>query len=311
MNNTSQVTVAICCYNAEKYLPKLLDQLTGQSCPLPWEILIVDNNSHDNSVQIIDSFTKSSKTSIRYVLESEQGIPYARNRAIEESTNSEFLVFIDADELPDINWLSSAINCLKTHSADCVGGEIDLELVSRPAWLCDNLLPFLGLVKHGHQPFQIKDRSTPVWSGNIAYRMSLFNGGLRFDTRYNRKGKGVGGGEDGMMFRHLLETNSPMFYEPKMRIVHLIPPEKLTRSYFLKLHYIAGKKFGLYELSANKNKAILGVPRYMFLLVARQCLTTLKFTIIRHPGYMREAMNVSYFLGQMIGLAQKHNVGKN
>lgn len=311
MNHSPEATVAICCYNASEYLPKLLGLLLKQSCPVLWEILIVDNNSSDNSVNIVKDFTKTSKIPVRFVQETEQGIPYARNRAIEESKNSTFLVFIDADELPDKNWLVTAIKSLQTHSADCVGGEIGLDLSHRPAWLCDSMLPFLGQVKHGNKPFKIQDRSTPIWSGNIAYRLSLFKGTLPFDTRYNRKGKGIGGGSDGILFRKLLESDCVMRYEPEMRIIHLIPPEKLTRYYFLKLHFIAGKKAGLYELDVANGRKIFDVPLYMFLLFGKKTLTTLKLFITQHSDYMREAMNASHLLGQIMGLSQRHNAKNN
>ena len=306
MNTPPEVTVAICCYNAEKYLPKLLELLIQQSCPLPWEVLIVDNNSNDNSSCIIKDFSKKSNTPVRYVLELEQGIPYARNRAIMESKGSTFLAFIDADELPDKNWLTTAIGSLQANSADCVGGEIGLDLPQRPAWLCDNLLPFLGQVNHGNTSFQIQDGSTPVWSGNIAYRMSLFSDDLCFDVRYNRKGQGIGGGSDAVLFLKLLEAKCLIYYEPEMRIIHLIPHEKLTRTYFLKLHYISGKKNGLYEINIGGVRKIFGVPRYMLLLVGMKLLTTLKLFITNRP-YMREAMNLSHLIGQIVGLSQNDN----
>lgn len=304
MNNSPEVTVAICCYNAAKYLPLLLDQLVMQSCPFAWEILIIDNNSDDNSNAIITQFATTSHIPIRTVLEPSQGIPHARNRAIIESKKSTFLAFIDADELPAKNWLMAAINCLNAHSADCVGGEIELDLSYCPAWLSNNLLPFLGQVNHRDHSFQIVDRNTPIWSGNIAFRLSLFNQGLRFDTRYNREGKGIGGGEDGILFRHLLASDNRIFYEPEMRITHLIPEAKLTRSYFLKLHYIAGKKVGLYELAIDKNRSIFGVPRYMFFLFGKKTIHALMLFIIQHKNHMREAMNATHLLGQIIGLSQ-------
>lgn len=302
MNAPPQVTVAICCYNAAEYLPKLFDQLVKQSCPLSWEILVIDNNSTDNSETIINDFAKSSIVPIRMVKETQLGIPFARNRAISESWSSTFLAFIDSDELPDTNWLATAITSLQTQTADSVGGEIELDLSLRPAWLSDSLLPFLGQVNYGNHPFPIQDRSTPIWSGNIAYRLSLFAGTPPFDTRYTRKGKGIGGGSDGILFRQLLASGAMMLYEPEMRIKHIIPKEKLTRRYFLKLHFIAGKKSGLYELSNTQGTSIFGVPRYMFLLFIKKILTALKFFTLNHSEYMREAMNAAHLLGQIIGL---------
>lgn len=307
MTHSIEVTVAICCYNAANFLPNLLAQLVKQNCPLPWEILLINNNSTDNSVEIISHFSKSSSIPIRYILESEQGIAFARNRAIKESQASTFLAFIDADELPGKAWLSTAIDSLQNHSSDCVGGKIDIDLLTRPKWLCDSLLPFLGLLDHGSTPMKIINDKTPIWSGNIAYRLSLFKGGEPFDTRYNRKGKGIGGGEDSILFRKLLASNCYMRYEPKMQIVHHIPPEKLRRYYFVMLHFISGKKVGLFEFKLDSKNCIFGVPPYMFLLFFKKTLLALRLLITGHGYYMREAMNASHFLGQIIGLIQQNS----
>ena len=93
-------------------------------------------------------------------LETNQGIPHARNRAIDESLDSTFLAFIDADELPYKTWLVSALHGLTDYFADCVGGEIVVDIPNRPKWLSDSVILFLGKVDHGSSPFPIVDRST-------------------------------------------------------------------------------------------------------------------------------------------------------
>ena len=145
------------------------------------------------------------------MIETQQGIPFARNRAIRESLAHDFLLFIDDDELPSVRMLESAVYSLDNEKAECVGGKIsiDFDSHSRPAWLSDDLLPFYGEINYAANAFWIVDRSTPIWSGIVAYRTALFadNPELRFDHRYNRKGKGIGGGEDSIMFQQLLKRN--------------------------------------------------------------------------------------------------------
>ncbi|MCP5006198.1 MAG: glycosyltransferase family 2 protein [Planctomycetes bacterium] len=295
------ITVAICSYNAADYLNKLIPSIAILDCSIPYEILIVDNNSTDNTKNIIKPLSDQIPVPLRYVLETRQGISYARNRAIEESLNSTFLAFIDSDELPDKYWLKSAVQGLIRHSADCVGGEISVDIPNRPKWLSDSVLLFLGKVNHGTTPFQIIDLSTPVWSGNIAYRTSIFSNGLQFDSRYNRKGSGIGGGEDAIMFKEILKRGYHIRYEPNMRIRHLIPKKKLNRSYFLKLHYIAGKKNGMYETELEL-PAILGIPRYMYLQLIKKFTFAIKFYFTQDQEYLRVSMNVTHQLGVMIGI---------
>ena len=298
------MTVAVCCYNAAEYLETLIRQLEALHCPIPFEILIVDNNSTDNTAEVVENLSKSSRIPVRYVIEKQQGIPFARNRAIDESLHNEFLAFIDSDELPESKWLASAYRGLDSQQADCVGGEIKLNLPNRPEWLSDNLLPFLGKVDYGDIPVRVVDRSTPVWSGNVAYRTALFADGMRFDTRYNRKGAGIGGGEDAIMFRELLDGKRHIHYEPEMCITHFIPDSKLRRTYFLKLHFTSGKKAGMYEMVWD-GAMLFGVPRYMYPQLLKKTLLALKLLFTRDSECLREAMNVTYLYGMMSGFASK------
>jgi len=301
--DNNQITVAVCSYNAAQYLPTLLEKLISQDCSIPFEVLIVDNNSTDNTRTLVSDFAKSSTIPIRYVKESEQGIAFARNRAINESLSSRYLAFIDADEIPEKNWLQGAVRTLSDEKTDCVGGKITISLPYRPKWLSDDLLPFYGEVNHSDTAFKISGNSTPIWSGNIAYNTRIFQDELRFDIRYNRKGVGIGGGEDAVMFEYLLQHQFNLIYQPDMEILHLISEEKIKRWYFLRLHYLSGKKAGLYEINPD-GKKIAGIPGFMYLQLLKKFYKVIHLYFEQPYSYMREAMNASYHLGMMAGLVK-------
>jgi glycosyltransferase involved in cell wall biosynthesis len=294
----NRLTVAICTYNRANFLPKLVAALRGQECFIPFEILVIDNNSTDNTQEILREFSETSGTPVRVVKERHQGITYARNRAIEESRDSKYLVFIDDDELPLPGWLKAAVDALENEGADCVGGgiRVHLALPERPGWLNDELLGFLGQVQYGSNPFWITDRSTPIWSGNIAYRTSLFAKGLCFDHRYNRPGQGVGGGEDAIMLRRLLDENRRIRYRPDMVVEHFIGPEKLRRGYFLRRHFIAGCKFGQHETGEYEH-TFLGIPPFMIVQVLRQYGRACKMYLQKDPKAFRQLMNAFHAIG--------------
>ncbi|MDA9981322.1 glycosyltransferase family 2 protein [Gammaproteobacteria bacterium] len=299
-------TIAICSYNAAHLLPGLVGAFRRQRCPLDAEILVVDNNSTDGTRAVVAELAGDSATPIRYVQESAQGISFARNRAIQETLSSNYLVFIDTDELPAPGWLETAADALGREGADCVGGAIRVRLPTgnRPQWLIDELLGFLGEVDYGVEPFWISDRSTPVWSGNVAYNTNVFASGLRFDDRYNRRGEGVGGGEDAIMFRALLSREARIRYRPEMHIDHIIGPKKLRRRYFLKLHYSAGRRFGEFE-TPDYARTFFGIPPFMLPQAFSHALTTARLYLSRDPHAVRQAMNLVYALGTIVGRTQR------
>ena len=305
----NKLVVAICTFNGAKRLPKLINSLSHLECPVPFEILIINNNSSDNTQAVIDELAAIISIPLLSVIEREQGIPFARNRAIEKSLNSKYLLFIDDDELPHETTLTAAIDTLQNTNALCVGGKISINFspYNRPDWLSDDLLPFYGQIDYGSEAFEIIDRTTPVWSGIVAYNMDLFrnNPDLRFDIRYNRKKKGVGGGEDGIMFRELLKRKFKIFYAPGMSIEHFIEKNKIKRSYFIKLHFQAGKKYGQFEMS-NYQRELIGIPPFLIAQFFHQLMTTFSMLVKKQPGVIRQAMNASYALGSIVGKAKSH-----
>lgn len=298
----SILTVAVCTCNRAERLRKLIAELRMQECPVPFEILVVDNNSDDNTAEVVKELAGFDALSVRYVKEEKQGIVHARNCAIDNSKKSKYLAFIDDDELPCPVWMKTAIDVLTREGADCVGGRIHVTLpVHREIpWLEKELSGFLGEVDYGSEPFWITDRSTPVWSGNIAYRTSLFADGLRFDTRYNRIGKAIGGGEDAIMFQNLLKQEARIRYSPDMAIEHLVDEWKLKRGYFLKLHFLNGRKLGQYS-SDDYERTIMGIPPFMLEQAFRHCSKTLIKYFKRESGVMRQAMNGAHALGVISG----------
>ncbi|WP_348759547.1 glycosyltransferase [Candidatus Methylocalor cossyra] len=299
-----KLTFAVCTYNRSQRLPPLLERMRAQQCSVPFEVLVVDNNSTDDTRAVVARVAATPGTPVRYVREGQQGIPHARNRALAEAMGSDFLVFIDDDELPHPGLLEAAVQALTREGARCVGGKVKVRIPDglRPKWLADNLLGFLAEVDYGHKAFWIKDSSTPVWTANIAYDMRLFRDDpqLRFDPRFNRRGHGVGGGSDAVMFQALLERGTPIRYCPDMVVDHYVETWRLHRRYFLKLHFTSGRKYGQFQMGEYP-RTVFGIPPFLIVQALRQWLKTVLKLIRREPDVLRQAMNGTYALGLIWG----------
>lgn len=302
------LTFAFCTYNRADRLDKLVAEMRAQTCPVPFEILAINNNSSDHTAAVLARLAQQPGPPLRHVLETTQGIVPARNRAIQESLDSDILVFIDDDEAPLPGLLQAVTDAILNEGADCVGGPImiDYGICKHPSWLDRELSGFLGALDHGDQAFWISDGRTPVWSGNVAYRMALFRDDpeLRFDQRYNRAGAGIGGGSDAIMFRVFLDRKFKMRYRPDMAITHSVDPWKLRRGYFLRLHYRAGLRQGRFELNTYP-RAILGVPPFMLKQALQKSARAFLMGLTARPGTLRQAMNASHVFGMMAGLHRR------
>lgn len=302
------LTVAFCTFRRADRLDRLVAALRAQDCPVPFEILAVDNASPDATLDTLARLQTLPGAPLRVVTERAPGIVPARNRALSEALDRDILVFIDDDELPEPGFLRAAHDAIAREGAQCVGGriEIDFSPHTRPAWLDDEIAGFLGRLDHGDAPIWIENDATPVWSGNTAYAMTLFQAHpeLRFDARYNREGADVGGGEDAAMLRALLALGARIRYRPDMAVLHAVDAWKLTRGYFVKLHYRAGLRQGQLRLS-DFPRTVLGVPPFLLKQFLSHSLTTLKLFLTGKPRLLRQSMNTSHALGLIVGYRRR------
>jgi glycosyltransferase involved in cell wall biosynthesis len=295
--------VAICTYNGGDRLGPLVTAVWQQAVALAAlrvEILVVDNNSTDDTPAVVARLEEEG-VPVRRVQETRQGIPFARNRAVAEAPGP-YLAFIDDDELPGPDWLATALDALRDEGAQCVGGKIEVVLPGgkRPSWMIPEVEAFLGRIDHGDFPAWVTDTSMPIYSGNVAYNVASLGGQLNFDSRYNRAGTGIGGGSDGILFRQLVEAHARLRYRPEMVIEHHVGGEKVRRSYFLRLHFKGGVRHGAYQFP-DYPRQVFGVPPFLVVQALRQAGKTLKMLARRDPYAFRQAMNLTFDLGCMVG----------
>lgn len=300
-------TLAICTYNRADRLPALAEAMLAQQSPIPFEVLFVNNNSKDNTLEVLRDLA-DRHANIRFVTETEQGIVPARNRAIAEALNNDYLLFMDDDQLPAPSWAANGLDALINEGAECVGGRIVVRFTppGRPAWLEPELLGFLGELDNGPEAAWVTDHSRPVWSGNVGYAMRYFrdNPDLRFDQRYNRAGHAIGGGSDHVMFNNLLGRRARIRYRPDMVVEHYVDGWKLKRDYFLRLHYRAGLRHGLHELP-DFGRPLFRVPPFLVSQFLKHSARALAMHLTARPGALRQGMNAAHAWGTLVGYARR------
>ena len=111
------VSVIVPMYNAERYLAACLDGLVSQDYPSgDYEILLVDNQSTDRSVEIGRRYDR-----VTLLSEAMPGAYVARNRAIKVA-RGEILAFTDPDCVPGTSWIREIANAMADPGIDVVCG---------------------------------------------------------------------------------------------------------------------------------------------------------------------------------------------
>lgn len=112
-----QVSIIVPVYNAEAYLARCVDSLTGQTLE-NIEIILVDDGSADASPALCDSFAAVDGR-IRALHQENAGAGMARNRGL-ALAQGEYVGFVDADDYVDRNMYEALYQAAAAHSADMV-----------------------------------------------------------------------------------------------------------------------------------------------------------------------------------------------
>ena len=94
--NIHLVSIITACYNSEKHISDSITSVLNQTHQ-NWELLLVDDCSHDRTISIIKNFKKVDDRIRLFKFSENFGAAVARNKAIEEA-NGRFIAFLDSDD---------------------------------------------------------------------------------------------------------------------------------------------------------------------------------------------------------------------
>ncbi|HKG23369.1 MAG TPA: glycosyltransferase [Blastocatellia bacterium] len=282
-------SVIIPTYNRSGELEETLQSLSKVSTIDASEVIVIDNNSHDDTAEVVGRLSETFPGELRYVFEGEQGKPAALNTGIAAATGDVF-AFTDDDHRFEPDWLEASARGLDRLGCDYVGGKIlPLWGAPQPSWLSTESSRHRSVIGHadyGPEPFEFG--KSPAMGGNMAVRREAFERAGLWDNRLGRRGKTLLGQEQREWCMRARAAKLHGFYIPDMVVYHVVPPERLTRKYFRKWFYWHGiSRAVLYEnfgvdmespeetvLDFTKVPHIAGVPRYMYRTFLRSCVDT-------------------------------------
>jgi glycosyltransferase involved in cell wall biosynthesis len=122
------ISLIICTHNRSRSLRTLLESLekldlTG---PFTCEAIVVDNNSTDDTRDVVTGISKASPLVIKYAFEANQGLGHARNRGVAEASG-DVLAFTDDDCIPETTWARLIAAKFSSESSLAgIGGRVEL-----------------------------------------------------------------------------------------------------------------------------------------------------------------------------------------
>ncbi|MFI6743435.1 glycosyltransferase [Nonomuraea sp. NPDC050451] len=140
-----EISVIIPCRNAAKVIDSQLSALVAQECEVDWELVIADDGSTDDTIEVIRRY-ESLLPALRIVRDvTRRGAAAARNAGARMAA-AEHLLFLDADDSVNETYLQRMAVALRHHGLVCAA--LDFERLNSPAILTSNPRPRTTETQH-------------------------------------------------------------------------------------------------------------------------------------------------------------------
>ena len=254
-----KLSVIVPCFNAADTIPIQLEALANQQWSEPWEVIVSDNGSTDDSVTTVKKY-QEKLPNVRIVDSSDkQGAAHARNFGVLAAT-SDALAFCDADDEVSPGWVAAMGEALSKY--DFVACRLDDEKLNEP-WTLSYRRSYQrdGLLKNEYLC------SLPHASGStLGVKRSLYDA--------------VGGFDETMP--HLEDTDFCWKIQLKGTKLHFVPEAVVHYRFRHRLDgiYRQARGYGEGQVLLYKKYKSLGKPKLFWIENIKTWLLVLKYFLI-------------------------------
>lgn len=233
---TRDVSVVVCTRNRSTFLAKALNEVVGRGYRGgDWELLVIDNGSTDDTLEIARSVETRHPQLVRVMVEEEVGLSAARNRGIADAKYP-ILAFIDDDAFPLEGWLEALSEAFDDPTVVCAGGPVAPMFEGElPPWFCGRYLPYLTVWNLGDEMVDLHYNEYPR-GANMAFRADALARWGGFSPDLGRKGSSLLSCEETELCLRMERGGGRIVYVPGARVRHLtvagrVTPKWMTRRF--------------------------------------------------------------------------------
>lgn len=264
------ITVLFATHNGEDTLPIMLDSFNKLIMPKEGvEIIAVNNASTDNTVNILEKYSKILPLTI--VHENIKGKNNALNKGLSISSGR-YIIFTDDDIIPESTWLSTMVTCMDSKKEYGIFGGTILprwpKKGAAPSFIEEIPAPTVYAITQGatwnHSgPIE----ANKIFGANMAVRKSIFDTGIRFDGKVGPKGtQYIMGSETTFIETASRQLGVQCFFCADARVEHIIRPEQLQPGWLKKRAFLSGRGTAYKSITelGSAEKTILNVPLWTY-----------------------------------------------
>ena len=298
------VSIVISTYNRCGLLEGALQALLSQTAAdVAYEILVVDNNSTDQTRSAVQALAMRNQQKLKYLFEPKQGLSYGRNTGVAAATAS-IIAFTDDDVRVSADWVRRIKAGFEANpDIDFLGGKVVPRWPAEPPpWLTRENWSPLALLDYGEHPFYVDSgRQLCLIGANFAFRRRAFEKVGLFKTDFQRVKDGIGSLEDHEILLRLWRAGSKGLYAPELVVTAEIEPERMGKQYHRKWHASHGRFYAALhseEVERSKLGKFFGVPAHFYRQALNDLAGWIRARISNQPAeaFTRE-LGLRYFSG--------------
>ncbi len=261
------ISVVVATYNRSHLLDKAIQALLNQKTSgLEYEIIVVDNNSTDQTEETINSYVKHDSR-VRYIFEKRQGVAYGRNAGI-SAAQADLIAFCDDDVCVTEDWVQKIFEAFVRYpDAEFVGGRVlPVWTQSPPSWVTGKMPP-LAFQDHGDAPVIVsRDEPRCLISACLAVRKRAIEKAGAFPLETQRVKESIGSTEDADWEAKVWHYGGHGMYVPEIVCFSEVPLSRLAKSYHRRWHLGHGRFNALARRRDYEGGAwrFLDVPAFVY-----------------------------------------------
>ena len=243
------ISIVVSTYNRADRLPLALEAIRSQTGDLPYEIIVVDNNSTDDTAAVVAAIA-ANDARMRYVFEPKQGLSHGRNTGI-AMARAPIIAFCDDDVRVARDWIVELKRAFDHHpDIDYVGGRVLPEwLEPPPSWLTSSHWSPLAVQDYGLEPLVSgPDHAVCLVGASLAFRRTVFDRVGLFTPALGRIKDGIGSTEDHEMQLRMWREGMRGLYFPSVVAIADVTPDRLSKSYHRRWHTGHGRHCAMMRL---------------------------------------------------------------
>lgn len=271
------VSIIVFTYNSADLISETLHSLFALPKPqCPVEIIVVDNNSSDTTVEIVKKLLELQEIPFKIILQEKPGLFFSRIAGI-RAAKFGYFIFVDDDNRLRGDWVNFVFDHFNSNpETGLLGGVNNFQLESEePEWWRE-LSSAYAVGRANPETGLVTNPFGTLWGAGLSGRTAVVRDLYNFSDFWliGRTGNILLAGEDSeLCFRVRLMGYS--LFQSELQLTHYIVSRKINTSYLLGLHrgfHLSDHYLLQYRIAVVGSNWLIHNLNYIFIMTVKWVL---------------------------------------